>query len=548
MSGSRRSQRVRNRRDRQVQADVVAAVPSYADAVSQGSAFVPGQPAALIPVAPPLPVVHPYTLQPRGSVKYPRPVRGRKANSLTLRRQMARTRVGVKRSRTVRAVTRRPYARLRGRGDYRSTWEAVKRGVGGVGRAIKRLTPDGTFMRLGTAFGGAAGGNPYSAIAGGAAGNLLAKLVGFGDYNVVANSLCTTSRKMDMGMPVPYFGNIANGTVIQHREYVRDILGTGSVNFSSQSMAINPGLNTTFPWLAAIAAQYEQYELRGCVFEYKSLCSDNTVGAASALGSIIMATDYDSNDLSFGSKAEMEQSQYCTSTKPSSDCLHPIECAPNRTSIPISYIRTFIPPTGDIRLYDLGRLTVAQAGIPAATAPAGSLLGELWVTYEIVLYKPQITTGPQFAMDHFALGSAWGATAANAFGSSDAVAIARVASAGSNLGTNFAAANILSFPRTTIAGNYMVIMVWEGASTTLTTAPSITLGTGLSALNILAGSTSDLHMESAGAVSARQWLQATFTVGANLVVTGSLTVAGGTLPGTPTVGDVFVIRMPDLLV
>lgn len=555
---ARKSSRIDNQKSRYL--DSVRINPS------QGSALTAQRPEATF-IESPVPVLQiepapiysatnqeliglpsPYAHQPRGGSKFSPSGLGSR-NSTILRANMPVSYIG---KRPRRPVSNRKMAipRYMGRGDYASTMQAFKRGLSAAGRTIRRVTPVGTFGRVGSAIGGAMSQNPLGAMAGGAAGNLFSKLVGFGDYNVVANSLSKTSEKLNMGMPVAAFGNISNGTVVQHREYIQDVVGTGSTAFSLSEFNINPGLNNTFPWLSFLAANYEQYEIRGMVFEYKSLCSDQTAGAASALGSVILATDYDSIDSNYASKAEMEQSQYCTSGKPSNDIIHPVECAPNRTSIPINYIRSTAQPAGtDIRLYDLGKFQLALAGIPAATAPAASLLGELWVTYEIVLYKPQVSNVSFFYQaDHFNLGATWASPAqSTGFGTTAAIAIAKTAESGSNLGWTITGVNELTCPRTLPIGRYLMNIKWLGASTALVTALVVTFGTGLTQLAIQNGNTAGASNAAAGETAVQQWVTVTFQVVSLLTTTSTITISAGTLPGTPAAGDIFIIRLPGTL-
>lgn len=430
--------------------------------------------------------------------------------------------------------------RIRGRGDY---WTDFKSGLGAVGRAVKRITPQGTFSRLGQAFGGAVGGGPGAAIGSGL-GGMMSQLVGFGDYGVVSNSVVDHARKMNMGAPVPYFGNISNGTVIQHREYIQDVVGTGSTAFSLTAFSINPGQVGTFPWLSSIASNYEQYELRGCVFQYKSLCSDSTTGAATALGAVTMATDYDSIEGPFGTKSQMEQSQYCTSGKPSDDILHPIECAPNRTSIPINYVRTGAVPAGaDIRLYDMGKFQLALSGIPAASAPIGSLLGELWVTYEIALYKPVQGTGVQLAA-HFGV-------TGGGFGVGTPLSGAAVAAkSGSNLNVVCnGALDRLEFASGLAPGPYMVQVTWVGAATLNAVPMTVTLSSGLTALaNLAGGAGSETSGPALGETSAVYNHIISFNVLTETTSLETITyAAAGTVPGGASFFDLFVYKLPTLL-
>ena len=73
-------------------------------------------------------------------------------------------------------------------------------------------------------------------------GQQFASITGFGDYQVRSNSL--TGRTV-----VPDFG--PNSVRITHKEYLGNI--DGSTAFVGRVYPLNPGVSTTFPWLAGIA-------------------------------------------------------------------------------------------------------------------------------------------------------------------------------------------------------------------------------------------------------------------------------------------------------
>jgi len=131
---------------------------------------------------------------------------------------------------------------------------------------------------------------------------LSALISGFGDYKVNENSLLTG------GIAPPEVVNSVNdgGVIIRHREYLGDIPAT--IDFTITRYFINPGYTLTFPWLSHIATSFEQYKLRGMIFEFKSLSSDAVLSSAtsSALGAVIMATQYDVLDTPFPNKFTME--------------------------------------------------------------------------------------------------------------------------------------------------------------------------------------------------------------------------------------------------
>lgn len=219
---------------------------------------------------------------------------------------------------------------------------------------------------------------------------------GFGEYKINSNSI------LSGGMSPPMITNSTThgGVIIRHREYLRDIFAT--VEFTNTSFDLNPGITTTFPWLSQIAPSFEQYKMRGLVFEFKSTSADTVLsGAAStALGTVIMATQYNALDTPFTNKFEMENWEYSTSVKPSSNCYHPVECAPSQTPVSLLYIRTG-EPIGDERLYDLGNFNIAVQGMQNTSGDQLATIGELWCTYEIELYKPK------FVQDASTLSAIW---------------------------------------------------------------------------------------------------------------------------------------------
>jgi len=105
--------------------------------------------------------------------------------------------------------------------------------------------------------GGLAGsylGGPAGGALGMQAGKLISQITGYGDYKVSQNTVSN-------GNSIPTFRQGGDGMRVAHREFLSDV--TGSVAFTLNSYAIQPGLNVTFPWLSAIAVQFEEYRIDG---------------------------------------------------------------------------------------------------------------------------------------------------------------------------------------------------------------------------------------------------------------------------------------------
>lgn len=231
--------------------------------------------------------------------------------------------------------------------------------------------------------GGAAGAwlGPGFSKLGRKAGDWLGKITGMGDYEVNDNTLLSNSGP-------PMFQSNLNGSIeICKREFITDI--SGSVDFmNGLQIPINPGLFSSFPFLSSLAANFEQYELLGMVFEFKSTSANALNSTNTALGTVIMATNYDTLDPIFVNKQQMEAYEFANSTAPSQSMLHPIECDPRLNALARQYVRTgAVPVGGDPRFYDLGLFQLATSGMQAS-----SVIGELWVSYHVRLHKPKLPT------------------------------------------------------------------------------------------------------------------------------------------------------------
>jgi len=148
---------------------------------------------------------------------------------------------------------------------------------------MRQIVPSGTFRAAGTAAGGLAG-SKYGPIAskvgmlgGGYLGGQLSRVLGFGDYTVKANTIATQGMAIPEGTEVPTFKREGRMTHITHREFVQDIvIPAVPATFTNVPFTINAANSALFPWLAAIAANYQQYRFNGLVFEFKTLSSDIT--------------------------------------------------------------------------------------------------------------------------------------------------------------------------------------------------------------------------------------------------------------------------------
>lgn len=409
----------------------------------------------------------------------------------------------------------------------RKTYKSYKRAEKKPGAFSKAGSALGAG--LGSAFGPA--GTGVGSFLGGKLGHLIETVTGFGDYHVDNNTVLTG------GMSPPQVVNSVEkgGVIIRHREFIGDIAAT--VNFTIQSYLIQPGLADTFPWLSQIANGFEQYRLRGMLFEFKSTASDAVLSTAtsSALGTVMMMTEYDIADAIPSGKRQMLNAEYSSSSKPSCSFIHPIECKKSLSAQNILYTRGAIAPPAnfDQRLYDFARFHIATEGMQAASG----LCGELWVTYEIELLKPQLAYFG-FA-DHYITSLV---TSARPLGTVVGSNIARGGTIGgviSGAGTDY------SFPFQVSSGQYYFSYTVIGGGATLVFAPNVTL-TNATFLPYWTNNAFVAVSSPLPAVVANQttyMVQGTFRIdreGASIQFSNT-----GVPPGATMYGDLWVMRLPD---
>jgi hypothetical protein len=240
-------------------------------------------------------------------------------------------------------------------------------------------------------------GRDVGASLGGYVGSLAQKaiqtIMGQGDYTVSSNTLFSGSVRSS---GPPKFVSITPGcTVIRHREYIKDVISSGA-GFALTTVPINPTNPTTFPWLSNIANNFESYKFNGLVFEFLTNSATAVASTNTALGTVILATQYNIDDPPFASKLSMEQYEYAVSTVPFESAIHPVEC--KRDTGVLEYLYTYAAGSGDPRFSTFGNFSIATLG-----QQSSSNIGELWVSYDIELCKSRLTPFPSLYQFHATL-------------------------------------------------------------------------------------------------------------------------------------------------
>lgn len=358
---------------------------------------------------------------------------------------------------------------------------------------------------------------------GGAAQRAFSAITGFGDYSVKQNVFATGSLPQVMNDPG------AGGTVIRFQEYLGDIVTSAVANdFNIQEFILNVANEQTFPWVSQLAANYEQYEMQGLLFQFRSTSANALNSTNTALGSVMMATQYDVMDTPFASKGEMLNYEFSTSCKPSENCMHMIECAPKQTTISQLYTLNGPVPTGaDPRLYHLGRFHVATTGFQGQSVN----IGELHVTYQIKLLKPKLFASLGLLIDEYSL------LASGANGYTSALPTGNPAASTYEVKDSLGITNdgnIITFAPTSMKKAYRVTFNWTGTGAEILSYPTINFDNCslISASNIVSPPSTTT---SAGA----NYVFSIMTAGNNLAPSIELS-AGGLLPDASGGGVLFL--------
>jgi hypothetical protein len=245
-----------------------------------------------------------------------------------------------------------------------------------VDRLLSRI-PRGTFATVGGILGGPGGA---------AIGKGVSTLTGYGDYAVTHNSLANKTVIGEMADQVPVFRQQGADTRIRHCEFVADVVAPATPgNFSVTTYSIDPTDPIAFPWLHTVARKYQRYKVRGMVIGYRSTSTDYNNS-----GVVAIAVNYDPSEEPYFSMEGLLNTKFAVSTKPSCSMIAPVECDPARSPTDGYYVKH--ATSGDVtdatvRQTTLGKINVATTGL---TLPAGTALGQLYISYDLELLYPYL--------------------------------------------------------------------------------------------------------------------------------------------------------------
>jgi len=254
---------------------------------------------------------------------------------------------------------------------------------------------------------------------------------------------------------------------------------SGTAAFAMQAaLYLNPGNSTLFPLFSNTAVNYEEYICHFLEFRIgtEAYTSVNSTGSA---GKVIMATNFDINDVQFTSDQQMENYQGMRKAPPFRSFSHDvIRAHKSRKGNDLALKNYFVYPSANLsgpnnngadKFYDMGLFQLATQN-NAVT----SEIGELYVTYEFTMIRPKQNQNGQFIQAHIEEGAAGTATAASPLGTAGGLI---------RPGSSIPVTATLTGFVLPVTGNYLITGSWL-SSVGLSSAPTITGGANCSPLDI----------------------------------------------------------------
>jgi len=186
----------------------------------------------------------------------------------------------------------------------------------------------------------------------------------------------------------PKVRTIREGVVVTHREYIQD-LSRSNNTFTVDTIAVNAGLASAFPWLSQVAGRFESYTFERLDFVYEPMVPTTQAG------SVMMAVDFDAIDTPPANKTTIMSYKGATRSSPWQASKLVCSGIDRLKMVPERYVRTAaLVGNYDLKTYDLGNLHIATVG----TGTTAISLGEIYVEYTVRLRTPQIQTGSSLVL------------------------------------------------------------------------------------------------------------------------------------------------------
>jgi len=163
-------------------------------------------------------------------------------------------------------------------------------------------------------------------------------------------------KSITMGYSASQHSRENKPVIVRHREYITDITTStlpfvqrGPGNTTNLGYRLNPAASSTFAWLSNIATNFEQYKFLKLKFEYVPTCGEvgSTTGGNNALGSVMMAIEYNSLQPVAQNKQSLLEQMWSVSGKPTEYKCMSVDVKPSHTPMDKLFIQQNVQTTGN---------------------------------------------------------------------------------------------------------------------------------------------------------------------------------------------------------
>jgi len=171
--------------------------------------------------------------------------------------------------------------------------------------------------------------------------------------------------------------NLTKALALTHSEFYGTIATTATTFTVQASITAQPGLNTSFPWLANIAANYDKYQFTELYLHYVPSCPTSTPGT--------IYFGFDPDVLDAGPIETSDMLQYQVNHSGSPFLEHIMHVTPDILNKKL-FTRTAnqVISQADLKTYDIGKFYVVTDQTTFPTA-----LGFIKLCYTVKFFNPQ---------------------------------------------------------------------------------------------------------------------------------------------------------------
>jgi hypothetical protein len=264
-----------------------------------------------------------------------------------------------------------------------------KRKNGNKKRSAARMGAQEIGQIVGAIIGSKIGMPATGAALGGSMMEKASRIVGRGDY--VYENAPTSNSLVRKGASGGSFGkDMTSSFHMRRREFVKNIRVNSTEDFTIDSIVVQPGLSEPFPFLSNIARSFRNYKVRGLVYEYVSMVS--SYSTQPAMGTVILMFDPNQGADAPTNKVAMENMAGAVSARPDKNIVLGVECDPSKLPFKQYFVRSGLTPSVTNAVEDFGRFYIATSGLPTSVYEQGTLMGELYVSYDIEFENPALPT------------------------------------------------------------------------------------------------------------------------------------------------------------